>query len=636
VANRTTGVQRRTQDETRKLFTDALRQGATIPEALTVAGRSKGWYVEQRKRDRDWAQIVDTIRAAVMNPELRNQQVPDFPEFCERFLGFRLFDHQLAMFDVLEGRPPRWRPQGIIYEPGAAGHRRVLINIPPGHAKTMTVSISYVLWRILRNPSMSVLIVSKTQTFAAKILYALKNRLTHPQYAELQLAFGPAEGFKAAADSWTATQFYLGGDNVTVQEKDPTVAAVGLSGQIYGNRAQLVVVDDAIVLSNASQWESQQDWLRQEVASRLGPDDQLVVVGTRVAPIDLYRELRNPDHYHDQQVPWTYLGLPAVLEYAEEKGDWVTLWPRSDQPFVDSVEAPDSDGLYSRWNGERLSRVRNEVGPRRWSLVYQQQDVEDDATFDPVCVRGSIDGRRGAGQPLIPGTPEGPEPGAMLTTLIGVDPAVVGNTAMCVYTFDRRSGRRWVMDVRVLPGPTPRQIREELERLVDKYRPMEVVVEANAFQLYLVRDEQVNRFLANRGVPMRPHYTYGNKVDPVYGVASMAPLFGTVAREAARNNVKHQRDNLISLPNQSVPGVKILVDELVSWNPETPTRHLRQDAVMSLWISETRARELISTANRRAHANRNPFLSERDLGRRFTVRLSEAAEYARAQGDPYV
>ena len=41
----------------------------------------------------------------------------------------------------------------------------------------------------------------------------------------------------------------------------------------------------------------------------------------------------------------------------------------------------------------------------------------------------------------------------------------------------------------------------------------------------------------------------------------MAPLFGTTAREAARNNVKHQGDNLLSLPNQSVPGIKVLVDD---------------------------------------------------------------------------
>ncbi len=618
---------RRSISETKKIIEDNLRQGSTVGDALKVAGRSQSWYRDQRAADKEWASLIDKIRKAVMNPELRDAQVPDFPEFCERFLGFKLFDHQLAMFDVLEGRPPRWRPLGLIYEEGSSLGSRVLINIPPGHAKTMTVSISYVLWKIIKNPSMSVLIVSKTQTFASKIVYALKNRLTHPQYAELQLAFGPPEGFRASADSWTATQFYLGGDGVTVQEKDPTVAAVGLGGQIYGNRAQLIVVDDAIVLSNASGWESQQDWLRQEVASRLGPDDQLIVVGTRVAPQDLYRELRNPAHYHDEVVPWTYLGLPAVLEYAESKEDWVTLWPKSDQPFVDSHETPGEDGLFDRWNGPRLAKVRNEVGPKRWSLVYQQQDVEDESVFDQSCVRGSIDGRRGAGQPLVTGVAGGPDSLGNVSTIIGVDPAVVGNTAMCVYSFDRRSGQRWVMDMKVIQGPTPKQIREMLEGLVDKYRPMEVVVEANAFQLYLVKDEGINRFLANRGIPMKPHYTYGNKLDPVYGVASMAPLFGTTAVEGV--HVRHQKDNLLSLPNQSVPGVKILVDELVSWNPDTPTRHLRQDAVMALWVAETRARDLIRSSERRSHARANGFLSDRDLSRRYTVRLSEAAAFAR-------
>jgi hypothetical protein len=43
-----------------------------------------------------------------------------------------------------------------------------------------------------------------------------------------------------------------------------------------------------------------------------------------------------------------------------------------------------------------------------WALIYQQQDISDDAIFDPVCVKGSIDGMRKAGR-LVPGNPGHPK-----------------------------------------------------------------------------------------------------------------------------------------------------------------------------------------------------------------------------------
>jgi hypothetical protein len=594
-----------------------------VSEALKLVGRSMGWYKLQRQEDPVFREQIDKNRDIIKDPSLRDLIVPDFPEFCEQYLGMKLWPHQLNMFDVLEGRPPRWLHPGMTYETGASGRRRILINIPPNHAKSMTVTISYVLWKILKDPTMSVLVISKTQNFAAKLLWAIKQRLTHPRYQALQLAFGPTGGFRETADQWSATKLYLWGDQRDSQEKDPTIEAVGMGGQIYGSRAKLILIDDAVVLSNAHQWESQMDWIRQEVASRIGPDDQLVVVGTRVSPIDLYSQLRNEDHYNDHVIPWTYLGMPAVLEYTDDTEGWIPLWPFSDQPFSES-DVAEEGMVYDRWTGPRLARVRNEVGPRRWSLVYQQQDVDDEAIFDPVCIRGSIDGYRGAGQ-LQLGVQGHPDENAQLYVICSMDPAVKGNTAACAYAVDRRSGRRWVLDMRVLTGPTPKQMREVIEELTERYKPNEWIIEANAFQLSLVQDETITRFLAARGIPMKPHYTYGNKTDDVYGVAAMSSLFGTSVRDS-KGVGRHQGDNLVSMPNQSAAGIKKLVDELVSWSPDRGKKAGQTDCVMALWFAELRAKELMFKQNRASHFGKaNPFLSERDRERRFTVRLDEVA-----------
>lgn len=621
MANHTIGRDRRGPDAVRKQIEDELRRGATVVEALKIVGRSRSWYEEQRRKDKEWASLIDSIRKAVSDPETRQMSVPDFPTFSQKYLGRTLWPHQLNLVDVLDGNEPSWLHPSMTYEPGAAGNRRLLINIPPNHAKSMTVTIEWVTWRLVRDPNLTVLIVSKTQDMAKKMLYAIKQRLTHPRYADLQLAFGPVDGWRSTADQWTANKIYLGGDRDT-GDKDPTVEAVGMGGQIYGARARLVILDDCVTLANANQWEPHMDWIRQEVASRIGPDDQLVVIGTRVAPVDLYRELRNPDHYNDDVVPWTYLSMPAVLTYGETEEEWETLWPVSDIPFSDA-DYPDENGNYTRWTGSRLARVRNEVGPRKWSLVYQQADVEEDATFDAVAVRGSVNSFRKCG-PLDPDLKGHPERTDGFFTICSMDPAVAGTTAAVAYSVDRATGKRYVLDVRTIPGPTPGQIRELISEMTERYRPNEWIIEANAFQGFLARDEQITQYLANKGIVLRPHFTGTNKIDPTFGVASLSGLFGTVATVQG-NLRRHQKDNLIELPDSSAAGVKVLIEELISWNPNVKTKHLRQDTVMALWFAELRGREVISNVRKGTfwHSSKSAFVSERDRDRQMVVNLDE-------------
>ena len=226
----------------------------------------------------------------------------------------------------------------------------------------------------------------------------------------MQAAFGPTDGFKASAGTVVCYPRLLGGDRDS-DSKDPTIEAIGMGGMIYGSRANLIILDDVVTLTNSSDWRKQQDWIRQEVASRLPPrGGQLLVVGTRVASIDLYKELRNAEHYTDGKVPWSYLAMPAVLEFKEDPKDWVTLWPKSEQTLMED-DVPDEDGNFERWSGDAYPKVRNEVGPSKWSLVYQNLDVAEDAIFDPVCVKGSVNGMRSVGPSVVRcrWSPEDPE-----------------------------------------------------------------------------------------------------------------------------------------------------------------------------------------------------------------------------------
>ena len=608
-----------------------LRAGMSVKDALPEVGRSRSWYEEQRRQDRPWGALVDSVRLGVSDARAADVEVGEFTEFCERYLGFRVWPHQRHIVDLLEGRELSDMHDSIILEPGSSGLSRLLVNVPPNHAKSMTVTISYVTYRICKDPNVRVIIVSKTQEQAKKFLFAIKQRLSHPRYADLQLAFGPVDGFKATADQWSATKIYLGGDARDSGEKDPTIEALGMGGQIYGARADLIVLDDVVTLANAGEWPKQMDWIRQEVASRLGPDGQLLVVGTRVASQDLYRALREPDHYADGEVPWTYLGMPAVLESSEFPKDWVTLWPVSDQPFTDKDVAAE-DGSFPRWTGERLSRVRNEVGAVKWSMVYQQQDVEENSTFDPVCVRGSMDAMRKPG-PLRAGAVGHPPNFEGFYRICAMDPAIAGDMAVVAYAVDRESGKRYVLDMLVKTAPRPAEIRDVFHQWTDLYAPNEWIVEDNAFQGFLAQDEDIRKFLASRGVTMRSHHTGANKMDPDFGVASMAGLFGSKSAAVDNRSPRHNRDHLIHLPDSAAShGVKMLIEQLSVWSPLVKTKHRKQDTVMALWFAEIRAREVMVTSyGRQQWFGTGSFVSPRDEESRMVVQLDDWASVNQVQ-----
>ena len=613
-------------NEARRLFLAEVATGATNPTALAKVGRSLSWYEASRRDYPEFKRDVDNARAVLKEVKTTGREpVGDFASFRRTFLNRETYPHQQGWIDLLEGREPELFHPAIEYQPGQAS--RILINTPPAHAKSQTVSIDYVVYRICKNPDTRVILVSKTQKMAQQFLYGIKQRLTHPAYAKLQANFSPEGGFKKTADSWTANQIYLGGEERDGQEKDPTVQAIGIGGQIYVARADLIIIDDAVVLANAAEWEKHMDWLRIEVSSRLAPTGKLLVIGTRVAPIDLYQQLMNGDHYVSGTSPWTRFSQPAVLDYGGGNSeDWLTLWPKAEVPFEGSEgEEPDEDGLFRRWDGPHLDNVRGAVGPRIWSMVYQQQDVSEDAIFHPAAVRGSVNGMRKVG-PLngqAAGHPANPEG---FYIVCGLDPAADKDTAAIAMAVDRQSGKRYILDAARMSGATPSKIYDLVTSWTDRYRPQEWVIESNAFQLYLVHDENLNKYLNARGCVIKPHYTSRiNKWDEGFGVASMSTLFGTIETASDKNRVaRSMGDNLIELPLvEGTEGLKALVEQLVSWQPKTRNK---TDLVMALWFCELSARAIIGqTTSDMNWFTKNPYSSPRSMSQRAVIDLNEWA-----------
>ena len=604
-------------DIAKRIILGCVAENMTVEQACASAGKSLKTYEYYRRSDRVFADKMDRTRLGLRDKNFALGDISEitFAEFRDRFLKNKTFPHQQNLVDMIEVGKPSWLHPSMKYEPGLANNR-ILLNIPPNHAKSMTITIDYVTWQVCKNPNFRVLIVSQTQRLAADFLYAIKQRLTHPQYEELQSAYAAGVGFKSKSASWQATRVTFGDELRESSEKDPNIEAVGIGGQIYGKRADMIIIDDAVTLSNANDFERQIKWLTQDVRSRLNPTGKLIVIGTRVASVDLYKELRNEDRYPGGIVPWSYLAMPALLEIADKPEEWVTLWPESDQPFdgQKEEERDSSTGFYPRWNGRNLYNERQSMDASTWALIYQQQDISDDAAFDPVCVRGSIDGMRKSGR-LTAGHPGHPRDLNGFTYICGLDPAMVGDTAAICYAIDRATSKRYIVDAIKITRPSPAAIRNLIFDWTSLYGPSEWIVEKNAFQSFLTQDEGIKMHLASKGVQFKEHHTGSNKWDAGFGVASMATLFGT-----KQHDNKHHRDNLIHLPSDQTENIKALIEQLITWSPTTKGK---TDMVMALWFCEIRAREMLNYGKYQTHHLKNPFLSKYEQNKRVVVNLDE-------------
>lgn len=621
-------VYAQTQTKNAILREEMLRlcyRGHKVKAALKAVGRSIGWYNAQRQENPQWALEVSRAGGRVFSSRLADEarrlgaeRLPEsireveFPYFCGRYLRQQLFRHQLQWWDMLEGREPRELHPAMTYERREPNY--MLINTPPNHAKSTTITVNWVTFLICTQPNVRITVVSKTADMAKTFIYAVQQRLTHPRYKDLQLRFAPTEGFKAAADMWRSDRIYVGGEARDSGEKDPTLQGIGIGQQIFGSRGDWYILDDCVTLDNAHEFEKQYRWLSQEVLTRPGfGQGRLAIVGTRVAPQDLYSELRAPERYAEGTSPWTYLSQPAVLEFAEKPEDWHTLWPLSNEPWTPGQAPPKEGELFARWDGPALARQRSLVGARTWSFVYQQENHASDAVFTVELVNRAQNGMRSPGRMHAGAVGYRPKGMEGLFVVCGVDPAMAGDTAMVVVGLDRFNGRRYVLDAKVKTAASPSWIRETIKQLAADLSVNEFRIEKNAFQIMLTQDPELHRHLASRGVTIVEHFTGKNKWDHDFGIGAMSLLF---------------QNGLIELPNSTKSeAIRQLMAQLVQWAPQLP-KQVKTDLVMALWFAEIKCRELMQASNTGDLIKGflpNRFLSRRRRQQQFLVNVTDLA-----------
>lgn len=577
-----------------------IEEGHTVADAARLVGKSAELVKYYKRVDPEFKEEFDLIRARQHGAkEVGENRDISFEEFSEKYLNVKRFWHQMQWIDVIEGREPRDLHPGQIYKPGDPD--TIIINTPPGHAKSTTITMDYVTYKLCIDPRFRVVIISKTEAMAKKFLQGIKRRLTNRAYAKLQIDFAPPEGFERSAEVWSNKMIYFG--HAEDDQKDPNVEVLGIGNQIYGARADLIILDDVADTHNAHQYEAHLDYIMQDVMTRDAP---LLVVGTRVAPVDIYSELLNPEHYDGEDSDWTYLSQPAILQEADDPKDWITLWPYSDLPHRTRPGQQREDGLWPKWDGPRLAKLRKKVKPSTWALVYMQKAVTEDATFTIEAINGCQTSRARTELPT--------DNLGALYYVAGLDPATsAGFTAAVLFAVDRRSGKRYLIDVfnRQLRAAGLRQL---IEDWTERYPLNEWRVEKNAFQSFLTQDREINQFLAARGVRLREHWTGNNKNDPEWGIASMDALF------------RGWQDNhaLLDLPGLAQnEAYRQWKEQLITWYPDHPKTQ-KIDLIMATWFAELGARDVVKDLGlKRDSYMHNDFLSANDRENQVVIDIDE-------------
>jgi len=631
-----------------------LQTGLSVGDVRERIGIEPKRWQHWRDRDKDFAKEVDALlgRTAAAPLVPGRNSMPEFDVFRDKYLHQPLFPLHYNIWDVCEGRVPRFLTDEMTYEPGQT--TRVIVNVPPNHAKTTVIAIDYTTYLIHHNPGICIGIVSKTRPYAEKILHAVKTRLSSRVYKDMHDTYAPDPefGWKDPDGSWTQTRIYVAGKFEGDTQKEPTAEAIGMGGQIYGTRFDVIILDDVIDSENASAFEKQSNWVMTEVLTRLPPwGGLLLILGTRLASQDLYQVLRDKRDDDDQPF-FTYFSMPAVLEYGAKPKDWRTLWPYQAVPegtpgavtrcitcYMPARECrclmPRPRATVDRWTGERLAKQRYPLGEKLWSLVWQQHKLPDDATFRYEYLMTSVDTGR---YPGLLNSLFRPQMMEGLYVVGGVDPATTGHTAMIVMGLDRTTGKRWVLDGFDMAGIHPTTMREQIIHFTRKYGVLEWTIERNAFQKYLTDDPELVNALRGLGAVIRPHFTGSEKRDHDFGVMSLAPLFESTGRDPGSGShyikVRDGKERIV-LPDPRLGTgsgwVSKLISQLSEWEPSDMNRKQKTDLVMALWFAEITVKKKLKMGQRRPDHFSNPYLSKNRLSQRDVLDLVQLRQEIAAE-----
>ena len=302
----------------------------------------------------------DIIKAHLDSPEAVNRLLANQDELDKTAAEASLHAFIVQMWEFMDSSTfkDNWHIRVICehLEKVANGEiKRLLINIPPRHQKSLSVSVAWPAWMWLRDPGRKFLFASYAHELSVRDSVNCRNVIQSPLYQERW-----GDRFRLQDDQNTKARF----DN----DHRGRRLATSVGGTLTGEGGDIIVIDDPMSADGARSGTARQhtiDWWREVVATRLNDPDNgaFVIIMQRLHQADLTGYLldNEPD-------TWTHLCLPARYE-ADHPHAW-TGDPRREGGELDHRS---HDGLL--WPGQFTEKAQAalEKSMGAYAVAGQQQ-----------------------------------------------------------------------------------------------------------------------------------------------------------------------------------------------------------------------------------------------------------------------
>lgn len=230
---------------------------------------------------------------------------------------------------------------------GAEGTQFLVIEMPPRHGKSFTVSQMLPAWFLGRNPHKRVMLTGYQAELVTKFGRRIRNTIHGAKYS------ASFPNTRVSRDSSAAHSF-----ETEDSEGEGGLEALGILGGATGKGAHLLICDDLLRgrkdAESATIRNSVWDAFTNDIYTRLEPGGAVVVMGTR------WHEDDPIGRICEQFGNVTRITIPALIETQEQadadplgRGIGEALWP-------------------ARYPVEVLRVIRERMGEYGWSSLYGQ------------------------------------------------------------------------------------------------------------------------------------------------------------------------------------------------------------------------------------------------------------------------
>lgn len=228
---------------------------------------------------------------------------------------------------------------------------RLMVSMPPGHAKSVTCSRNFPSWYLGRNPNHKYLQGGHTQTFCENEFgKPTKALVDSERYREV------FPDIKLSHDTKSAGTWALANNTGKYYTK-------GVGVGISGFRANAAAVDDPFASREDAESQTIRDkvfdWFSADFTTRLLPNSPMFIVATRWHSDDLCGRVEQMSK-KGKGIPWIIINLPAICD-------------SEDDPLHRALGEPLWKDFYTL---DTLQNLRSTIPPRDWNSLYQGQPVD--------------------------------------------------------------------------------------------------------------------------------------------------------------------------------------------------------------------------------------------------------------------